>query len=157
VFTRLRKGLLVGAISTAAVIGGVAALSSGVAASAADPDVPPPLEEDYSYPGADRILAEHGIKLIKGNGGIRFVECPQNLDGILRLESDSLDDFVCFKVINARGYLTMQVDAKSMRGDGKNELTATVDGKPPIVIKKTGYTPLLGDLIELRVRPAANS
>ncbi len=38
---------------------------------------PPALVEDYSYPGADRILAEKGIELKKGDGRILLADCDQ--------------------------------------------------------------------------------
>ncbi|WP_410599719.1 hypothetical protein [Amycolatopsis sp. lyj-90] len=59
-------------------------------------DVPPHSVEDFVHPDAERLKAERGITLRKGNGGIRLVDCGP--DDQIRLYSSEVSDELCFKV-----------------------------------------------------------
>jgi hypothetical protein len=88
-------------------------------ASADDPpqspagSTPPAAVEDYSYPGADRILAEKGIKLKKGDGHILLADCDQTAQQIRVLTvgdpAVGRADVYCFKAIGETGQLTLEL------------------------------------------------
>ncbi|MFI9269757.1 hypothetical protein ACIGXM_03400 [Kitasatospora sp. NPDC052896] len=81
--------------------------STDTRATAATSATPPPAVEDFSYPGADRILAEKGIKLISGDGHITLAECGA-APGQLEVWSRSRPKF-CFQVTGKGGYLALEV------------------------------------------------
>ncbi|MEU6311536.1 hypothetical protein [Streptomyces sp. NPDC047014] len=63
--------------------------------------------EDFSYPNADRILAEKKIKLKSGNGHILLAECngaPELME-IFPLKNEK----VCFRVTGDKGYLSLEI------------------------------------------------
>ncbi|MFD8134429.1 hypothetical protein [Streptomyces mirabilis] len=74
---------------------------------------PPSAVEDYGYPGADRILAEKGIKLKKGDGHILLAECDQTAQQIrvLTVEDASAGraGTYCFKALGKTGLLTLEL------------------------------------------------
>ncbi|MGI5196346.1 hypothetical protein ACQEVY_22305 [Streptomyces sp. CA-288835] len=78
------------------------------AAEAAD-DLPPFAVEDFSYPNADRILAEKGLKLIKGNGRLLFTECDGSAGLIEVWTRQTPDGRYCFKPDGKGGFLTLEV------------------------------------------------
>ncbi|WP_092526759.1 hypothetical protein [Amycolatopsis arida] len=63
---------------------------------AAASENPPHLVEDFSYPGAERILAERGVKLIKGNGQLLLVDCGPA--GLIEVLSNDVSK-ICFDYI----------------------------------------------------------
>jgi len=74
-----------------------------------------PLVEDFAYPGADAILAEHGLKLSSGGGHIEFV-APEDgacASGLVRVETmPDLEPFLglyCFRTSGSRGFVTMEI------------------------------------------------
>ncbi|WP_425791920.1 hypothetical protein [Micromonospora sp. DT227] len=91
----------------------VFAANSGSSAA----DTPPSLEEDFNYPGAAKILADHGLKLYKGDGhiiwtGTRPVEDDQPCtpDEIQVEQIPGVSGFYhCFKVLGSSGYLTLEI------------------------------------------------
>ncbi|MEU6073574.1 hypothetical protein [Micromonospora sp. NPDC047074] len=101
---------------------------AGSWAAAAEPTEMPSIEEDFSYPGADAILAEKGIKLVKGSGTITLVDCPGALTAEL-IWVNTLNGYICFKAKSNVGYLTMEIgEVFSIRGDNNNgSATVTVD------------------------------
>lgn len=127
---------LVGAVCAVGLIGG------GGPTVAALEETPPPAVEDYSYPGAAEILAERGIKLIRGDGHIVLLEdCPVG-DRILVWSRVASTPF-CFKAKGATGYLTLELEQAYFISAGSgHSLTAkvTVDGvtEPPITVPKDG-------------------
>ena len=83
--------VLLSATAVLGMAGATTLLPSTAAVSAfAQNDEPPPVVEDYTYPGAAAILAQRGIKLIKGNGGIRYADCASG-GGQVKVESRSPD------------------------------------------------------------------
>lgn len=120
------KMLMVGTIGI--VVAGAA--SAGVAVAAAE-DVPTEtnggsIVEDFSYPGAAAILAEHNVELISGDGNIVFADCntpPVNDVGLIqvwRAEGDPSHWRICFKVLEPVGRLDLRIpQVFEIMGDGQ--------------------------------------
>jgi hypothetical protein len=126
--------VLLSVAATAAAVTGTAAAVAASAAAVADE--PSSLVEDYRYPGADTILTQRGIKLIKGDGHIMLADCGANPDAPpadLILVQSLKPDFpagpnFCFKATGTVGYLTMEIpDAYFVRGDSGRTLAAKVE------------------------------
>lgn len=115
------------------VIGSVLTVSaSGLAAAPAD--TPPPLVEDFSYPGADAILAQHGLKLFSGDGHILFVDsrdydegtCPVGQVQVERsLDVEPYGKFFCFRTVGTTGVLTLEVPTTFGVRGGTTAIQAT--------------------------------
>lgn len=132
---------------TAAAGIAVAGLALVVPAVAGPAEDPPSAVEDYAYPGADRIYAELGIKLISGDGHLMMADCPSTPgnDGFIRFRRN-LKPTVCFKVAGPAGALTMDIpDVTFVKGDD-HTLKVTISSQTtPIDIAKNEWTPLPGD------------
>jgi hypothetical protein len=111
-----RYGSRTGAVALAAAVvvaGGLFASSapadavqSGIAAD----ELPSHAVEDFNYPGADRILAERGIELKRGDGHIVLVDCSG--ENLLRVSARGQDNqAVCFRVTGNSGWLTLELPA----------------------------------------------
>ncbi|WP_141372165.1 hypothetical protein [Cellulomonas cellasea] len=112
------------------------ALGGGGAAVAADgagAEVESSLVEDFAYPGADAILAEHGLKLIAGDGHILF---EPSEDGwcdaaLIKVEKHIITGTVrkvvnyCFETSGTRGFLTLEVPETAAVRGGDEPLEAT--------------------------------
>ncbi|MFK8848189.1 hypothetical protein [Streptomyces sp. Ac-502] len=141
--------------------------ANGTVQHAATDELPPIAVEDFTYPGADKILKEKGIKLVKGDGHILLSECSAN-DWKIKVEANKNYDtlFHCFKVTGKKGYVTMelpdvsgiwtenQVVKATLSSDGKKKTVVTEDG--PNQVKTVGVADLpsggkKADLLELRV------
>ncbi|MFG2009985.1 hypothetical protein ACGFNF_13025 [Micromonospora sp. NPDC048868] len=110
----------------AGVVGGALLGHQGLAAAN---DVPPSIEEDFSYPNAAAIKADRGITLLRGDGNITLVDCG-DYSGKVRVRSNNLDlpsgEF-CFQVRGEQGWLTLELrDAYQVRGDGESNIDAKV-------------------------------
>ncbi|MFC5721004.1 hypothetical protein ACFP1Z_12580 [Streptomyces gamaensis] len=79
--------------------------------------------EDFSYPDADKILAEKNLKLKRGDGNIMLAECGSSPD-LLKFIARDRDDF-CFRVKGSKGYLSLEVPA--VTGVQTKEHTAHVE------------------------------
>ena len=115
---RARKAVLFAAVATAAI--GSAGVALGADANTAvAADQQPSLVEDFSYPGADKILTDTGVKLISGDGHILFADCstPRNGDiGLMRVRTtDAIgtnhDGLICFQVKAIPGVLVLKIPA----------------------------------------------
>jgi prepilin-type processing-associated H-X9-DG protein len=119
-------------LAVLAAVGTTAAIAAGasVATAAEEAADLPSIVEDFSYPGRDRILAEHGLRLNSGDGNILFVDCSVEGDKI-QVESYEFADFVCFQVRGAHGYLSLEIDrAVYIRSDSKPlEATLQIAGE----------------------------
>ncbi|MFC5922792.1 hypothetical protein [Micromonospora vulcania] len=99
-------------------------------------DAPPSIEEDYSYPGAAQVLAQKGIKLIKGDGHITLVDCGSNPnrppDDLILVQSNDLTlpggiNF-CFRAKGSSGLLTMEIPkVYFVRSDDTRTIAAKVE------------------------------
>ncbi len=134
----------VGIVIAMATSTGVAVALTGektqqVAAAAS----PPPAVEDHSYPGADRIEAKTGIRLIEGDGHIVKVSCGKNAT-LIEVNSRDLGTS-CYEVIGEGGWLRMEIPSVyAIKGDDHNVAAyVTVNGKTLAVDVKPGeYTPV---------------
>lgn len=80
--------------------------------------------EDFSYPGADKILAERGIVLKRGDGHIMLADCSGG-PGLLEVWSRKFKQTFCFKVTGDSGYLELEIPAVfTMKG---NDYSTQVD------------------------------
>ncbi|MEU7803217.1 hypothetical protein AB0B10_28575 [Micromonospora arborensis] len=133
-----KKAVALGAGLVSVVTLGIAG-GAGAWAAGADPAEPPSIVEDYSYPGADTIMAEKGIKLIKGSGTITLTDCPATLTNQI-IWVNTLSGYVCFKASSNSGYLTMEIDEVfSIRGDTNNgSAKVTVDDETETVQLEKG-------------------
>lgn len=119
------RKLLAVALATAAAIPVVGWSVSAAAADETTDAAATSLVEDYSYPGADKILAERGIKLLRGSGSIMLADCPVAATTEL-IWVATINGNVCFKASADTGYLTMEIgEVYSLRGD-KHDTSATV-------------------------------
>lgn len=142
----------------AAIAGSVGAYASAQSTSAADEQQP--LVENFDYPGADRVLAERGITLLKGDGHILLVDCATNATGQIALRSSRHAGPICFQVTGSTGWLSMSIpEVYSIRGDGNHagEATITTDEggtTSKTTVNKNAWTPInAGEgatLLELR-------
>ncbi|MFI9187176.1 hypothetical protein ACIGXG_33735 [Streptomyces goshikiensis] len=116
--TSLIRKIAVGAVFAAAAIS-LPALTSSISSAApgtpaaTSADTPPFAIEDFSYPNADRILTEKGIKLIKGDGRLLLADCNPSVPQIkVRTVSDAATGRAgayCFAATSASGFLTLEV------------------------------------------------
>ncbi|MFC5724335.1 hypothetical protein ACFP1Z_29695 [Streptomyces gamaensis] len=135
---RIPSRLLAVGLAGSALVGS-AFLIAGAANAANQPDAPraaqvsdeqpPSAVEDFSYPGADKILKEKNLKLKRGNGKILLAECGSE-PNLLKFIARDRPDF-CFKVTGDNGYLSLEVP--SVGGVQSNDYNAkvnmTVDGE----------------------------
>jgi hypothetical protein len=93
----------------------------------------PPLEEDFAYPGADKIQAEHGIAVSRGDGHLLFVDCNSGTDLIETWST--IADLQCFGLRGQTGWLTLNIPDVYLVKAGSQALKATVDpgGQPRTV------------------------
>ncbi|MEG8278890.1 hypothetical protein [Streptomyces sp. AHA2] len=94
----------------AILIGGTAlAVAVPVTAPAGPAEAQPPVAvEDFSYPGAERILAEQGIQLKRGDGRITLATCNEAADQIKVLTRVGGGEF-CFTATHTSGHLTLEL------------------------------------------------
>ncbi|REH35752.1 hypothetical protein BCF44_117140 [Kutzneria buriramensis] len=151
----LTAALVVGVLAAASVAGGVA---TAVADGAADQQ--PSTVEDFSYPGADQIFADTGVRLISGDGHVLFADCatPRTGDiGLVQVHSSQAigakhDGVICFKVTETSGTVQVQIPAVfEIRGDGyapgaghkvKAKLTTDAGAQSTVDVNPSGSTPV---------------
>lgn len=108
------RSLAVAGMTAIAMATGVAMAASGNG-DVPVPDLPPnspmSLVESYSYPGADAIYDEYGVRLIEGDGNIVLAECGSKPDLVAisssKLNPPHLD--VCFDVRGDGSYLRLKL------------------------------------------------
>jgi hypothetical protein len=115
--------------AAAAVVAGSVVLVSSSSAAVQEADTPPPLVEDFTHPGADQILAQHGLKVFKGDGHIMFVTShtydeSQCVAGQIQVEKQldvaPFGIYYCFKSVGTTGFLTLEVPGTfGVRGGDK--------------------------------------
>jgi hypothetical protein len=89
----------------------------------------PALEEDFSYPDADHIFSETGVRLLAGDGHLEFVSCLGD-PTVVRVQSLSGAD-VCFKITRLPAYLTLELPDVYLiyRGDTPVTIDIRFDGQ----------------------------
>ncbi|WP_406628856.1 hypothetical protein [Amycolatopsis sp. WGS_07] len=141
---RARSVMLAGLTLAA---GAAAAVSATASAAPAD-DTPPPIVEDYAYPGAAKIFQERALTLISGDGHILFAACGSGA-AMLEVHAYNSADHgpdsghYCFTVTGSTGYLRLQVPyAYQVKGDSHTvQATVEINGKNSTVpIAKNGWT-----------------
>jgi hypothetical protein len=126
----------IGPLTGAAVLatGAVVMVTSTGSSAAEEADAPSSIVEDYTHPNADGILAQHGLKVFKGDGHIMFDSAksydePECTPGLLQVEK-SLDVepygvYYCFRTIGSKGFLTLEVPGTFGVRGGSEAITAT--------------------------------
>lgn len=142
----LSRLLVLSAVGGAAVFAGTTAFTGATSARADDPrpaETQPPIEENYDYPFADKIFAERGIRLIKGDGRILLVDCGG--PDLVEVLSRSKGKF-CFQVKGTRGgYVTMELPETYLIKGDSHPIAAKVivDGETEIVpVNKNEWVPV---------------
>jgi len=93
-------------------------------AQAVDDD-PPVAVEDGSYPGADQIFEETGLRLLKGDGHLLWIKCTSSLDDSISVERLG-GKRICFQALGRGGYLTLELPrVYGIRSSAGYSLTAT--------------------------------
>ncbi|MEU8663520.1 trypsin-like serine protease, partial [Actinoplanes philippinensis] len=122
---------------------------------------PSSVVDDRAYPGAEQIFAEHGVRVIKGDGNIRYApDCAADPD-LLRVERLIGSDLetTCFEVRGPRGFLTLELaNAFLVRGaDRTVTAKSTFEGEtdtvtvPPHQYEAIGNGDATHTLVEIRV------
>ncbi|PCG81409.1 hypothetical protein CIB93_35550 [Streptomyces sp. WZ.A104] len=109
---KLARRVVATGVATAACIAAVVTVAHAdeartrPAAAVAD-ELPPHAVEDFAYPGADRIEAELGIVLKRGNGHITLADCAS--DGSFLEVYSRTKGRICFRVTGTTGYLSVEI------------------------------------------------
>ncbi|MFJ6908249.1 hypothetical protein [Streptomyces griseoluteus] len=111
-----------GALAWLAVAGAHAGVDTGTISPVAG-TAPGYAVEDFNYPQADKILAEQGITLKRGDGHIVLAACDSE-PGLMEVWARSKDK-VCFRVTGNSGWLTLEIP--SVYGIKGNDYSAQVD------------------------------
>ncbi|WP_228974868.1 hypothetical protein [Streptomyces sp. DH12] len=137
--------LVAGAVAGTAVL----AITTTGGATAGAPSVVPVADEapgyaveDFNYPQADKILAEQGIKLKRGDGHITLATCGD--PALLEVWARSKEK-VCFRVTGTKGYLSLELPAVyGIKGNDYNtDVTMTVDNEEKnFDVNKNTWTPV---------------
>lgn len=125
------------ALATTGVIAvtGASAAWAGLAGAAEDGAASSSLVEDFSYPGAARIEASRGIKLLKGDGHIVLQDCgsdpdvpPRELILVQTSEPGTpAETNFCFRATGSSGFLTMEIGSVYfIRGEQDRTIDATI-------------------------------
>jgi hypothetical protein len=93
--------------------------------------------EKRDYPGAAQILAEHGLKLFRGDGHVLFVTSRPIAGGVqcdagqIQVEMPSATPpygtFYCFRTVGTHGYLTLEVPGTFLIRGGSVATEATAE------------------------------
>ncbi|MER8045841.1 hypothetical protein [Streptomyces sp. NPDC094032] len=115
--------------------------TAGLAASAT---AMPPAVEDFSYPDADKILQEKGIRLIRGDGHIMSSDCGTSTNEIQVWQRKGKKPF-CFAVLGQGGFLALDMPRvyAVVGNDFNTEVDMTVgDATTSYDIEKNLWTPV---------------
>jgi len=123
------------AVAVVAVAGVALAGAAGPGPAGAD-EVQPSTVEDYAYPGAERVLAERGVRLVSGDGHIALADCGPNPDAppadlilVQTLDFDLPGDpNFCFRATGAVGHLALEISKVYLiRGESDRTVFAKVE------------------------------
>lgn len=134
-----------GALAWLAATGGMAGGSDTerLPTEAVADDGPEYAVEDFTYPNADKILAERNIKLKKGNGQIVLADCASET-GLLVVDSRK-NEQVCFRVTGTSGYLSLEIpEVFGIKGNDYTSqvvMTAGTEEKT-FTVNKNSWTPV---------------
>ncbi|WP_424887182.1 hypothetical protein [Streptomyces sp. XH2] len=101
--------------------------------------------EDFTYPGADKIKAEKGITLKRGDGHVTLADCSSGT-GLMEVWSRK-NDKICFRTTGTSGYLTLEIPSVfAVKGaaDHTADVTLTAPGATPqqVEVGKGNWTPV---------------
>ncbi|WP_206796865.1 hypothetical protein [Amycolatopsis sp. MtRt-6] len=134
-----------GLLGLAALATTVIAAPAGATGATTADDTPPPIVETYDYPGADRILAERNITLLKGDGHVLLVDCASGGDLIIVQSYKIKGGDACFRVTGTPGFVTMQIpETYFIKGDS-HTAKATLTAKSTtetVTIQPGQWTPV---------------
>lgn len=105
VIRTLAAAIASGVLAALAFTGGTP--HTGTALATVADDGPGYAVEDFSYPNADKILAEQHITLKRGDGHILLTNCASGTD-LLQVWSRT-NSVVCFRVTGSSGYLSLEI------------------------------------------------
>jgi hypothetical protein len=137
-------------LAAALTLGGViAAYAIGAAPASADltpaaATAPGYAVEDFAYPQAERIYAERGILLKRGDGHIVLADCGSQ-SGLLEVWSRQSAEKYCFRVTGDHGYLSLELPSVyGIKGnDYTTEVNMTVDEEEKTFqVEKNSWTPV---------------
>lgn len=126
----MRRSVL-GAVMAAAMV-----VTAGGVAVAAVPAGQSVLVEDFAHPRADAVLADHGLKVFKGDGRISFVTsrgyeegpCAAGQIQVERMfDVEPYGKYFCFQTSGNQGYLTLEVPNTFLLRGGDKPITATAE------------------------------
>ncbi|WP_380281970.1 FG-GAP-like repeat-containing protein [Kitasatospora purpeofusca] len=153
-------GLVAAVGATVAVMQGVT--TAAAAATAANTGAPS-AAEDGAYPGADRILAETGATVVRGDGRITVTDCANPYQIKVWARTVTLhDNWLCFAATGPTGYLAVNIPeayrVQTVERDVKASLSTNGQAQSIDVPRNTakGFgeaspTSGLSTLLELRV------
>jgi hypothetical protein len=129
-------------VAAAGAVAGLLVVGTGDHRAAAAADGPSSLVEDYKYPGAAEILAQHNVELVSGDGHIVFVTSHPISDDVRcdvgqiavekHLNEEPWDVFYCFRTIGSAGVLKLKIPGTFGLRGGDKPVVATAqlaDGK----------------------------
>ena len=147
---RLTSRVLVATAAAGAAVLAYATGATGNSGTAGTPNVvavadeaPGFAVEDFKYPQADKILAERGFLLKRGDGHIVLAQCDSE-PGLLEVFARSKDK-VCFRLTGNQGYLSLELPSVyGVKGNDYNtEVTMTVETeKKSFDVAKNSWTPV---------------
>ncbi|MER7948090.1 hypothetical protein ABTY59_11980 [Streptomyces sp. NPDC096079] len=153
--SRTRRRLLVGLVGTLATVLSAATLAaaspSTTGATAAlgvttTEDTAPFALEDFSYPGAARVLTLEGISLKRGDGHITLAACNTTVDQIMvhTIADPSVGrkQTYCFEANAAIGYLSLdlpRVIALESTGPSFSASLTAGEEKSTVKVPKEGF------------------
>ncbi|MFF7635041.1 trypsin-like serine protease, partial [Kitasatospora sp. NPDC008050] len=122
----------------------MAGWSATTTATAAE-TVGPSAVEDFSYPGAAKVLADHRITLKSGDGHIVLADCGSGT-GLVQLYSRAATPSeVCFQITGPTGYLSLEIpQVYNIRGDA-HAIKATLNTAGTVTsvdVNKNDWTPV---------------
>ncbi|WP_239085018.1 hypothetical protein [Streptomyces halstedii] len=110
---KVTKGALgavaAGALAWAAVVGTPADGAEPQPVTLIASEGPGYAVEDFTYPSADKILAEQGVLLKRGDGHITLARCDSEPDLLEVWPRDN--GKVCFRLTGNEGYLSLEIPA----------------------------------------------
>ncbi|MFD9483592.1 hypothetical protein ACFWBX_06225 [Streptomyces sp. NPDC059991] len=110
------------------------ATSSAPRLNAADTETPPSSVERFTYPDAAKVLAEKGIKLIKGDGHLLLADCNASAPQIkVRSVADQTTGrapLYCFTASSKSGFLALELPRVTSLETADHPISAnlTADG-----------------------------
>lgn len=82
--------------------------------------------EDFTYPGAEQIFKEYGIRLLSGDGRIRFApNCAGSEDDLIRVYTSPSGATHCFSIHGSSGYVKIELPGVYLIKNASKPLTAT--------------------------------